>query len=67
MYKTAQVIPLFKGGDRENVNSYRPISLLPVLGKLLEKLISKHLISFLDKYELLYPRQFGFRAKFSTD
>ena len=42
-YKTAQVIPLFKGGDRENVNSYRPISLLPVLGKLLEKLISKHM------------------------
>ena len=35
-YKIAQVIPLFKGGDRENPNSYRPISLLPTLGKLFE-------------------------------
>ena len=52
-YKIAQVIPLFKGGDKENVNSYRPISLLPVLGKLLEKLISKHLISVLDKHIVL--------------
>ena len=41
-YKIAQVTPLFKGGDRNNLNSYRPISLLPVLGKLLEKLISYH-------------------------
>ena len=40
-YKIAKVIPLFKkGGDKESLDSYRPISLLPALGKLLEKLIS---------------------------
>ena len=38
-YKVAKVIPLFKGGDKENPNCYRPISLLPTLGKLFEKLL----------------------------
>ena len=66
-YKVAQVTPLFKGGDAENLNSYRPISLLPVLGKLLEKIISVRTIKFLEKFNLLSENQFGFRAKFSTE
>ena len=66
-YKVAQVTPLFKGGDAENLNSYRPMSLLPVLGKLLEKIISVRTIKFLDKFNLLSENQFGFRAKFSTE
>ena len=37
-FKIAQVIPLLKGGEKLDRNSYRPISLLPALGKLLEKL-----------------------------
>ena len=39
-FKIAQVVPLFKGGDKESPNCYRPISLLPALGKLLEKIVS---------------------------
>ena len=67
-YKIAKVIPLFKkGGDRESLDSYRPISLLPALGKLLEKLISVRVVRFFDAYDLFSPHQFGFRAKFSTD
>ena len=66
-YKIAQVIPLFKGGDKENPNSYRPISLLPTLGKLFEKVISTRVIKFLDKSNILSKHQFGFRAKFSTE
>ena len=66
-HKVAQVTPLFKGGDAENLNSYRRISLLPVLGKLLEKIISVRTIKFLDKFNLLSENQFGFRAKFSTE
>ena len=66
-YKVAQVIPLYKGGDQEDLNSYRPISLLPVFGKLFEKVISIRTISFLNKFELLSPHQFGFREKFSTE
>ena len=52
-FKIAQVIPLFKGGDKENVNSYRPISLLPVLGKLFEKVISLRTVNYIDKFKLL--------------
>ena len=67
-YKIAKVIPLFKkGGDKESLNSYRPISLLPALGKLLEKLISVRVVRFFDAYDLFCPQQFGFRAKFSTE
>ena len=66
-YKIAQVIPLFKGGDQENPNSYRPISLLPTLGKLFEKILSTRIIKFLDKSDILSKHQFGFRAKFATE
>ena len=67
IFKTAQVIPLFKGGNRENVDCYRPISLLPILGKLFEKIISTRVVSFCDKFNLISPEQFGFRAKYSTE
>ena len=66
-YKTAQVIPLFKGGNKEIVDCYRPISLLPALGKLLEKLISNRVMDYLEKFDLISPHQFGFRKKFGTE
>ena len=66
-YKKAQVIPLYKGGDKGDVNSYRPISLLPILGKLLEKIISVRVVKFFDKFNLFCPQQFGFRKNFSTE
>ena len=66
-FKIAQVIPLFKGGNKEDPNSYRPISLLPAIGKLLEKLIFTRLIKFFSKYNVLSSHQFGFRSSFSTE
>ena len=55
-YKIAKVIPLFKkGGDKESKDSYRPISLLPALGKLLEKLISVRVVRFFEAYDLFSP------------
>jgi hypothetical protein len=38
--KTARIIPIFKKGDRSNLNNYRPIALLPVLSKVFEKVIN---------------------------
>ena len=66
-YKIAQVIPLFKGGNKEDPNCYRPISLLPTIGKLFEKLLSVRIINFLIKFSILSKHQFGFRAKFATE
>ena len=66
-FKTAQVTPLYKGGDKSNLNSYRPISLLPAIGKLLEKIIFVRMMNFLIEKSILSERQFGFRPKFSTE
>ena len=66
-YKIAKVVPLYKGGDKENVNNYRPISLLPALGKLLEKVVSNRLIDYLDNFDLITPHQFGFRKNYGTE
>ena len=66
-FKIAQVVPLFKGGVRENPTSYRPISLLPALGKIFEKIIATGITKFFDKHNLFAPCQLGFRAKLSTE
>ena len=52
---------------KSNVNSYRPISLLPALGKLLEKIIFVRMMTFLQDKNILSEKQFGFRPKFSTE
>ena len=64
--KIAKVIPLFKSGSKTDVDNYRSISLLPVLSKVLEKIMYNRLIKFLDKNDLLYEKQFGFISKHST-
>jgi len=66
--KTSKVIPVFKKkGSSNDVSNYRPISLLSNLDKLIEKLISKRLTQFLDKHQSIFNRQYGFRAKHSTE
>ena len=64
--KLATVIPLFKSGDHLKVNNYRPVSILPVLSKVLEKLMYNHLMAFIEKFKILYDFQFGFRKAHST-
>ena len=64
--KIAKIIPIFKSGNQEIMNNYRPISLLPAFSKLLEKLVCKRLTSFLESYTILYKHQYGFRKKHST-
>ena len=66
-YKVAQIVPLFKGGNREDVNCYRPISLLPALGKLFEKLIFDRVLAYIEKFDILSPHQYGFRKNFGTE
>ena len=65
--KIAKIIPLHKGGDATKCENYRPISLLPVISKVLEKIAFKRLVVHLEENNILYAKQFGFRAKHSTN
>ena len=64
--KTAKVIPIFKSGDNTVLNNYRPISILPAISKVLEKLVCNRLVGFLEENDILYKHQYGFRSKHST-
>lgn len=66
VWKSAHVIPLFKGGDKNDLNNYLPISKLPCLAKILESLVNDQFKSFLLDNSVLSPNQSGFRAKHST-
>ena len=65
-FKLATVCPVYKKGDKNNINNYRPVNLLSNISKLLEKIMYKRLISFIDKNKFLINQQFGFRKKHST-
>ena len=67
LLKTAKVIPVYKAESKMIESNYRPISLLPIIGKLFEKLICKRISSFIQKYNILYSRQFGFQSGKSTE
>ena len=64
--KVAKIIPLYKNGEKSQFNNYRPISLLPLFSKILERLMYNRLYAFLIKYEILYSLQFGFRKHLAT-
>ena len=60
-WKLANVQPVHKKNDRQIKSNYRPISLLPLCGKILEKIIFDHVYSFLDNNRLISTMQSGFR------
>ena len=64
--KVGTIIPLYKSGSQTLVSNYRPITLLSVFHKIMEKLMYKRLIEFLDKHNILIENQFGFRSGRST-
>ena len=64
--KIANVVPIFKSGDDMVFSNYRPVSVLPVFSKLLERLIYNRLICFINDNKLLYDYQFGFQKGKST-
>ena len=65
--KRAKVVPIFKSGNKESIENYRPISILSVFTKNFEKVMYKHLINFVDKNDILYKYLFGFRRQHSTN
>ena len=65
-WKIATIVPIFKGGNKEDVSNYRPISLLPVTGKIFEKLLHYQIVNFLEDNKFLSNMQNGFRKERST-
>ena len=64
--KIANVVPIYKSGDEMVFSNYRPVSVLPVFSKLLERLVYNRLISHINDNKLLYEYQFGFQKGKST-
>ena len=64
--KICKVIPIHKGESTLELNNYRPISLLSIFDKIIEKLMHRRLDSFLNFHNILFDNQFGFRKNNST-
>jgi hypothetical protein len=64
-WKQARIMPIYKGGQKDLCSNYRPISILPILSKILEKHIFTHLYKFLQEHNLLQRSQYGFRKDHS--
>lgn len=64
--KIAKVVPIFKRGNPELPENYRPISILPIMSKVVESVLKQKLASYFEKYKLLDSNQFGFRSGRST-
>jgi len=64
--KLSEIIPIHKGGNRDAPTNYRPISILPVISKVMEAIIKTKLIAYLNKKNLLGNKQHGFVCQKST-
>jgi hypothetical protein len=65
--KVTRTVPIFKSGDPMSCDNYRPISLVKSISKVLEKIISIHLVNHLELNKLIHPHQFGFQRGKSTE
>jgi hypothetical protein len=64
--KLGSITPIYKKGDSRFFDNYRPVSTLPIFGKIFEKVIYNRLYDFLSAMNVIYDQQFGFRKKHST-
>ena len=60
IWKRSSIIPVHQKNDKQLVTNYRPISLLPIFGKVFEKIIFNKIYCFLFEKKLLNPNEFGF-------
>jgi len=66
LWKISKIIPIFKSGDKNVMNNYRSIAVLPIFSKIFEKIVYKYLFNYLTVNNILSNRQFGFRKSHST-
>ena len=60
-------IPCLKKGSILDESNYRPVSILPIVSKILERAVYNQVVGYLDKNNLMYENQSGFRKAYSTD
>ena len=65
-FKVARVVPVFKGEDPTQFGNYRPVSVLPVLSQIFERVLQTRLVEFFGNMGVLVAGQYGFRAGHST-
>ena len=65
--KIAKVVPIFKAGDKKLFSNYRPISVLPALSKIFEKIMYNRLVEYCDANNIISEDQYGFRKGLSTE
>ena len=66
-WKHSIIHPIFKSGDPTDPSNYRPISIIPVISKLVERVVQRQLLNYLSSNHLLSPSQHGFRPRHSTE
>ena len=65
-WKTAKIVPLHKNGDKSSPGNFRPISILPCVSKILERVVQHQLLDYMHKNDILCREQSGFKPKHST-
>ena len=65
--KTGRISPIYKKDNEELLENYRPVSTLPIFGKIFEKIIFARMYSFITSQNILYENQYGFRKQHSTN
>ena len=64
--KIARITPIYRSGAKEEMNNYRPISILTCFSKIIEKILFVRLHSFFKKHNVIYENQYGFQSNIST-
>ena len=67
LFELSKIIPLFRKGDSSLLSNYRPISLLPTISKIFERIVYKQLYEYFNSNNLLAEQQYGFRSIHSTE
>ena len=67
IWKKSNIVPVYKRGDEQIINNYRPISLLPICGKIFEKILFNSMYKFFEENYLLCEHQSGFRPSDSCE
>ena len=65
--KIGEVAPIYKKGEQNEKNNYRPITILTQFNQIFERLLSKRYLNFFEKYNIITKKQFGFLKKHCTE